>query len=236
MCRLRCWQKLARKRTLNSPTKTVWEHAGNPDALAGFEKYLESGKCSLCGAAGQVVAVKRLVSNRFTNWEDYSNADKPVWCNICAWSFTEKNNRSEALFISPERVYSGYQVQSLREMFYKPLSGHTALVVALKKNKHVLPYAQWGTVRIEDMNITWTKKESTWAQSIGILTAMGFALGDIKKDESPSFATVLKLNPQEASRAYELWQGIEPVRKNIPLFSLLLEIHKSATMPYRTIH
>lgn len=221
---------------MNSPAKTVWEHSGNPDALAGFEKYIESGKCSLCGTTGQVVAVKRLVSNRFTNWEDYSNDDKPVWCNICAWAFTEKNNRSEALLISPEKVYSGYQVQSLREMFYKPLNRHTALAVALKKNKHVLPYAQWGTVRIEDMNILWTAKEAGWAQSIGILVSLGFALGDIKKDESPSFATVLKLSSQEASKAYEIWKQIAPVRKNVPLFNLLLEIHKSATMEYRTIH
>lgn len=220
---------------MNSPSRTIWEHSGKPDALAGLDKYIGSGKCSLCGTEGPVVPVKRLVSNRFTNWDDYSNEDKPVWCNVCAWAFNEKNNRSEALFIAPEKAYSCYQVQSLREMFYQPLNSHTAVSVALNKNKHVLPYAQWGTVRIEDMNILWTEREASWAQSIGALALMGFALGDIKKDVSPSFNTVIKLSPETASQAYALWQEIEPARRNPALFTLLLEIHKTATMDYRTL-
>lgn len=220
---------------MNLPLKEVWSHSGKPDTLAGFSKYAESGKCSLCGEKGTVVPVKRLVSNRFTNWDDYSNDDKPMWCNICAWAFNEKNNRSEALFISPESVYSCYQVQSLREMFYKPLNRHTAVSVALNKNKHVLPYAQWGTVRIEDMNILWTAQEAEWARSIGTLVSMGFALGDIKKDDSPSFATVIKLAQEEATEAYRLWDYIAPSRNNPALFNLLLEIHKTATMEYRTL-
>lgn len=219
---------------MDKPSFTVWKIAGSPDLLPRYKNYVASGQCSLCGVTGNCVPIKRVASFLFTNWDDYSNEDKPLWCNPCIWSFIEKDNRSEAIFIKDANVYSSYQLQSMKTLFDKPFNEFTSASVALKKNKHVLPYSQWGSIRIEDISFAWTQREVEWMHNISRLTKLGFTIGDIKKDDSPSFIPLMKLNKMEALEAYDLWNKIKGLRYLPHIFVFILELHKTASMEYST--
>lgn len=220
---------------LPNPSFVAWQKSGSPDVLTKYQKYIVDGQCSLCGAKGSSIPVKRVVSFKFTNWDDYSSETLPLWCEACTWGFFEKDNRAEACFITPHKVYRGYQVQSMKKMFLKALSENECISVALRKNKHVLPYASWGTVRIEDMNFTWGNREVSWLENMIRLLGLGFALGDIKKDSSPTFGTVLKLSADETTEAYKLWESIEECKKLNHIFNFIVELNKAVSMDYKEL-
>lgn len=219
-----------------SPAFLAWQYYGKPQPILEYpQKYIIDGRCSHCGHTGEAVLVKRVVSKFFTNWDLYSNDDKPLWCNVCIWSFTEPNNKSEALVFTGGIMRSGYQVQSMKDLLKAPLSESSFFSAALKKNKHVLPYAQWGKVRIEDMNLQWGEREVSWLNTIEHLISLGFLMGDIKKDESPTFSVIGKLNKSESAEAYLLWNELIALRKFPQLFTFILGLNKSSTMEYKTL-
>lgn len=218
-----------------NPAFAAWQHSGRPEPINDYpKKYIISGQCSHCGQVGNVVLAKRVVSKVFTNWDHYSNIDKPVWCNPCIWAFSEKNNRSEAIAVINDTMYTCYQIQSLKELFKTSLSEKSFVSVALKKNKHVLPYAQWGHVRIEDLTFRWAERESNWLITIEYLNSMGFALGDIKNDDSPSSFIIATISKEDAKKVYTLWETLAPLRKLPQLFNFMLELNKNSTMEYKT--
>lgn len=217
-----------------SPAFTAWQYSGMPEPINDYaSKYIITGQCSHCGQNGKAVMAKRIVSKLFTNWDAYSNIDKPLLCNPCIWAFSEKDNRSEAILFIEDTLYTGYQIQSMKDLMKQPLSGDSFMSAGLRKNKHVLPYAKWGHVRIEDLNFKWSVRETHWLSIVERLNSLGFALGDIKNDDSPSFSTIVKLNKDEAKEAYALWKELIPLRKLSPVFSFILELNKSATMEYK---
>lgn len=216
-----------------SPAHIAWSHSSKPDLLEKYHKYVESGQCSHCGNEEQVVAIKRVASTRFPNWDSYSNIDKPVWCNKCMWAFSEANNRSEALYITPEKLVSSYQPQSMVEFLNDPFDEFTCFSVSLRKSKHVLPYAKWGSVNIEDCSFLWTNREIKWLQEFIELKAMGFTVGDIKKYDSPVFSVITMLKSEEAKRAYEIWESINSLKKINHIFTFIYDVNKAATMEYK---
>lgn len=217
-----------------SPAHIAWSNSGKPDLLGKHQKYVEQGQCSHCGNDEPVVAIKRVASTRFPNWDSYSNIDKPLWCNKCLWAFSEATNRSEALFITPEKLISSYQPQSMIEFLSDPFDEFTCFSVALRKSKHVLPYAQWGSISIEDCSFLWTAREIKWLQEFIELKMMGFSIGDIKNYDSPVFSIVSTLDKEEARKAYKLWNNMNSLKKLAHIFSFIYEINKTATMEYKT--
>lgn len=216
-----------------SPAFSAWKLSGMPEPIEEYSKYKEWQRCSHCGQDAETVRIKRIASNRFTNWDSYSNDDKPVWCNSCIWSFTEQSNRTEAIYVSGNILYQCYQVQSFKPLLMQPMDEQSFLSAALKKNKHVLPYAQWGKIQIEDISLQWRQKEINWLMNIERLVDLGFLIGDIKNDVSPSFKIVSKLSSSEITEAYQLWESISPLRKLIHLFNFILELNKKSTMEYQ---
>lgn len=217
-----------------SPAHIAWVSSGKQDLFEKHQKYVEQGQCSHCGNDELVISIKRVASTRFPNWDSYSNIDKPVWCNKCMWAFSEANNRSEALYITPEKLASSYQPQSMIEFLSDPFDEFTCFSVSLRKSKHVLPYAKWGAINIEDCSFLWTGREIKWLQEFIALKAMGFTIGDIKNYDSPIFSVVAKLQKAEAKRAYELWNNLNVLKKITPIFSFIYEVNKASTMEYKT--
>lgn len=219
---------------MHNPAYFAWKCSGSPECLTLYQKYVFQGECSHCGIVDNVVPVKRVVSARFTNWDQYSNHDKPAWCNPCVWSFTEKNNRDEAMLLNNNILYSGYQLQSMKNLLKSPIDEKSFVSVALRKNRHVLPYAKWGRVSIEDIDFQWRNREIELLEAVEELCGLGFSIGDIKKDESPSALTVIKLQPEDSLKAYSLWNEIKVLRNLPHIFTLILELNKAATMEYKT--
>lgn len=220
-----------------SPAHIAWQYLGMPEPIKDYaSKYIVEGQCSHCGQIGNTVLAKRIVSKVFTNWDVYSNTDKPLLCNPCIWSFSEKDNRSEAIVFISDTLYTGYQLQSMKDLLKSPLSEDSFVSAAIRKNKHVLPYAQWGHVRIEDLNFKWSDRETHWLEIVERLNNLGFTLGDIKNDDSPSFSAIVQLNKEEAQEAYALWEELVPLRKLSHLFSFILELNKNSTMEYKVTH
>lgn len=200
-----------------------------------YQKYCSIGECSHCGLLTEVVPVKRVASKFFTNWDSYSNNDIPLWCNVCVWSFTEATNRSEALLITDKSVISCYQVQSLQELMNDPFDEYKAFSVALKKAKHVLPYAQWGNVTIEDVSFAWTSRETKWLNSFHYLVNAGFSLNDIKKYDSPSPLVIAKMERGNVADVYSQWSEITKLKKLPHIYNFISDLNKNSTMQY-TIH
>lgn len=215
-----------------NPSYYAWINSGSPDVFQKYAKYVTIGECSLCNNQGDVLQVKRIVSSRFANWEDYSNITKPVWCMSCAWSFNEGNNRSEAKLITPTAVYSCYQVQSLKPLLAEPLNANRSLSVALKKNKHVLAYATWNRIKVEDVSLPWSLKEIALEGHISKLLQMGFLLQSIRTEDSPPSIQIMKLSRDEAKTAYLLWDMIKELHYSPHLFNFMIAINKKSTMEY----
>lgn len=219
---------------MHNPSYYAWVSALSPDMFEKYEKYVFNGTCSLCGNHGSVIHVKRVVSNRFTNWEDYSNVDKPAWCQPCTWSFNGKDNRSEAFIITANNVYTCYQVQSLKPLLNKPLDTETSMSVSLKKAKHVLPYTTWGKIKVEDASLPWTSKEVKLEHGVSQLVELGFSLKEIRHDDSPPVMSLMKLSKENVALAYMLWDTLSYLRGQPHLFNFIVEINKKSTMDYTT--
>jgi len=86
-----------------------------------------------------------------------------------------------------------------------------ALVVPLSGRKHLLPYAQWGTVRIDDINLTWSSGDITRLQIVASLRSRGLAATALS-EPAPSWGWIRTQPDELRAAALREWDALAPWR------------------------
>jgi hypothetical protein len=141
------------------------------------------GVCCRCGVSSPgIVAVRAVVSAKFNGWDQLHHGDG--LCPACAWSFRPEA-RALTLAISTHNAISG--------------------------RKHTLPYAQWGTVRVDDVNLFWREADVERLRIAASLRARGLPGPALHEHAPPS--SWLRNQPLETWLATQReWDALEPWR------------------------
>ena len=126
------------------------------------------GVCCRCGQTVPVQSISSVVSAKFTGFDLLGAGDG--LCRGCAWAFSTPARRLVLSITATAATL--LDTASLFDSLLRP-SGSSAIVVPLSGRKHVLPYAQWGTVRVDDINLTWQPSDVHRLRIVADLRLLG---------------------------------------------------------------
>lgn len=146
------------------PVEVAYRHHAptEPAAVSTF------GVCCRCGQTVPVQSMSSVVSAKFTGFDLLGAGDG--LCQGCAWAFSTPARRLVLSITATTATL--LDTPSLFDSLLRP-SGSSAIVVPLSGRKHVLPYAQWGTVRVDDINLTWQPSDVQRLRIVAELRLMG---------------------------------------------------------------
>lgn len=146
------------------PVQVAYQQHGTAHAT----KETRLGECRRCGTRDHLVPVSSVVSAKFTGFDSLGHGDG--LCPICAWAYSATTRRL-TLAISPSAAIVLDSVGLFDQLLRPTVS--IALVVPLSGRKHVLPHAQWGTVRVDDINLVWRASDINRLRIVAELRSRG---------------------------------------------------------------
>lgn len=160
------------------------------------------GECRRCGAHGHLTPVASVVSAKFTGFDSLGHGDG--LCHVCAWAYSASTRRL-TLAISATAATVLDSVGLFDQLLRPTVS--TALVVPLSGRKHVLPHAQWGTVRVDDINLVWRTSDITRLRTVAELRSRGVPPSTLE-DPCPSWQW-LRTQPEATwSATQQQWRSL----------------------------
>lgn len=190
----------------------------------GWSAELETpGLCCRCGLDGMVTPLRRVVSHRFNDFDRLSQGEG--MCRPCAWAY-HPSHRTKIWRIRT----AGVDLLSANDLAQElsTTGSPTALVVPIGGRKHLLPYAQWQTIRVDDINLNWTSRDVerlkllTWLRDLGC-PARSF------RDPTPPWRWISTQPPEHWRAINEHWDALQPWRRNISFLTLALKATATAT-------
>ena len=164
------------------------------------------GWCCRCDRNARLVPTRAVVSAKFTGF-DQLHAGEGL-CTGCAWSFSQAARRM-VLSITPSTA-TLLDTPALFDCLLQP-SGQAAVVVPISGRKHVLPYAQWGTIRVDDINLIWRASDVQRLRVVGELRTRGAPSAALREPTPPS--RWLATQPTDTWEAtYRQWRELDPWR------------------------
>lgn len=164
------------------------------------------GRCCRCGRIAPVTPVCAVVSAKFTAWDQLTPGDG--LCQPCAWAYTA-SSRLLMLAIHETRA----EVIDTATLFDHLMGSprNMALVVPISGRKHNLPHAQWGTIRIDNINLVWHTGDVTRLQVVGSLRSRGLPAAALA-DPSPPWSWIATQPAELRSAALREWDVLAPWR------------------------
>lgn len=170
------------------------------------DKSLTDGLCCRCGMSRRLVPTRSVVSAKFTGFDEFQTGQG--LCISCAWAFSTAARRL-TLNITPKGS-TLLDTPSLYDRLLRP-SHSAALVVPLSGRKHVLPYARWGTVRVDDINIVWRASDVGRLKLVAELRERGASAPTLAEPTPPW--KWLSSQPRELWEAtHRQWHELDPWR------------------------
>lgn len=194
------------------PLWVLWEAFGGP-APQGDTGPTQTGRCARCNATTDTgFLVRRVVSDKFTEWDHYTRDYDPIWCTPCTWGHTSTDLRTRAWFISGENVREA-DPADVAETLREPLGRHIAITIPLSRKKHTLPYAQWGKVTTDDRLLPWGHTEAARLRDVTKLRELGFTEAALT-ETVPRFDTLASLHDSTKNSVMETWARLTPWRRD----------------------
>lgn len=182
------------------------EIAYRQHACAGPGSEQLHGMCCRCGRRDQVLPTRAVVSAKFTGFDQFHDGEG--LCACCAWSFSAAA-RPMVLSITPMAA-TMLDTPSLFQCLQHP-AGQAALVVPIGGRKHVLPYAQWGTIRVDDINLSWRTTDAKRLLLVAELRLRG-APALALHEPSPPSRWLTTQPPSTWESTYQQWRELDPWR------------------------
>lgn len=141
------------------------------------------GVCALTGRVGDVVDARHVVSDVFMGWDRFRFRDRdPAGIGFsipAAWAFRERVAMQQ-----PHALIDGRWLLVTAPGLYdalERLDERGFVIVPQSRQKHLLPWAEMGTVRVDDETLSWAPAEVARLAVYARLRAVGFgeaALGE----------------------------------------------------------
>lgn len=180
------------------PVKAAYDaHVGGSCEGAG-------GRCARCATpSSAVVHVRDVVSPTFTGFDSWRDPRGTLLCAPCAWAYRTPQLRTHSHRITTTPSCTQLTaLQVCQVLVAGALPADTALSVPLHPGrKHLVPGLQWGTVRIDDTNLSWTAADAARLVVMRDLRRRGFGARALTQP-SPAW-DILRRRPADE------WQGIQ---------------------------
>ena len=162
--------------------------------------------CCRCGQRRPVTPLSRVVSAKFTGFDRLTIGDG--LCVPCAWSFSSPVRRLTLAITETAAVV--LDSAALYDCLLHPAQ-RAAVVVPISGRKHVLPYAQWGTIRVDDINLQWRPTDVHRLQITADLRRRGAPAPALAEHSPPH--RWLRTQPTDTWEAtHRQWRELEPWR------------------------
>lgn len=184
------------------------------DAQAGGGPEIAGGRCARCASPrAATIPVGEVVSSTFTGFDAWRDPRGARLCAACAWAY-----RTPQLRTHPHQVTSAPACTQLSatqvclRLTAGPLPADTALSVPLHPGrKHLVPYLQWGTVRVDDANLVWTAADARRLEAMCELRRRGFGARALTQS-SPPWDALRRRPADEWAAIQNLWADLGPWR------------------------
>lgn len=189
-----------------------------------------TGRCARCGAAGELTAVRQVVSNRFTGYHSWIHPDGVGLCAACSWGYRHRPLRTDPHLVSRTRcTLTALTDSDLAVLLAAPVRADAAVLIPARPGrKHLIPDAEWGHVTVADANVTWGPREVDTLAAMTRLRAAGFTATDLAAP-APPFAVLRALPPDALPAVLADWGMLDPWRSAAPWWQVGLR----ASIPTR---
>ena len=210
------------------PLWVLWHAMGEPlpEAATG----VRAGYCARCGTEDDACSrVKKVVSDKFTGWDQYTQIVDPLWCTACTWGHSTTEVRTRAW-----RIGGGCTMQAdgatLSAELSRPVPALVSLIVPLSRHKHILPAARWGFVTTDDRTLTWEYEEAARFKAVAWLRGLGF--GETALQESvPRFDVLTRHDAPTMALAMQRWDDLAEWRRDLAYLKVACAALRTGTPP-----
>ncbi len=137
---------------LSDPAAAAWVVAGRPAVNAPTPV---AGRCGRCGEGGPTVTVTRIVSEKFTGFDDWPFGSRRL-CVPCAWAYSRSPASVPAMMITATTVTEHPKGAGLAAVLATGPLPHThAVVLPTSHRRHILATAQWGHLATDGLVTVW---------------------------------------------------------------------------------
>lgn len=211
----------------------AWLAAGSPtpnwSGKAKTERSapeMREGVCALTGESCLVVDIRHVLSDLFTTWDRLQFRNRPgAGLSLPAvWAFRERAHLSQPHAMTNGKWRMLMPSELLHALKMLPVRPDTVVCVPQSRQKHVVPFAELGTVRVDDETIEWKSSDVDRLATLARLRDFGFGEAALA-EPAPRWPILLKLDTTQQSEVVNLWPSLNPWRKH----SALLDIACRAT-------
>lgn len=171
------------------------------------------GVCCLTGDAGPVYPARFVISETFTALDrlPYRDVDPDglAFGPAAAWAI-----RCRPLMQLPHAIVAGRLMQCTPSGLYSALHNMApsgVVLVPQSRQKHLAPWCEAGTVRVDDESLMWGPDERDRLGTYRTLRALGSGEAALA-EPSPRYPTLAKLDRTDRRWCLEWWPHLDPWR------------------------
>lgn len=209
-----CTSILARS-MLSDPASAAWVASGRPNVDAPAPV---AGICGRCGQDGPTVTSSRIISEKFTGFDDWPFGSRRL-CTPCAWAYSQPPSSQPPLLITTTTLTEYTNAWDLSAVLTNgPLPVNHAVVVSVARRRHILPTAQWGHLATDALVIPWDAAAAERLTSlVWLRTTLEATWPQLERPAPP--ARLLTTQPAERWQPImAAWTSLKPWRSIPPLW------------------
>ena len=185
-----------------------------------------TGRCARCGSPGRLTPTRQVLSPTFTGFDGWIGPAGGL-CPSCTWLYQTPALRNVPHLVTQAPTFNAIDLTEAYVLLAQgPLKPTCALSVPLRPGrKHLFADVQWGTIRTDDTNLTWTAADADRLTTLRHLRELGFSPAQIA-DPAPRFE-VLQSHPSSIWAATtRSWATLECWRRTRHWLALALTLTK----------
>lgn len=170
-------------------------------------------RCARCADQDADQLVTAVVSAAFTGFDSWLNPRGKHLCAACAWAYRTSALRMHAYYVTTTPACSQLTPSQLfATLAAGAVPAGTAVSVPLRPGrKHLVPHLEWGTVRVDDLNLVWTPADAVRLITLRQLRDVGFGPRSFTHP-SPPWDVLRRQAAGDWAALQEAWATLDPWR------------------------
>lgn len=184
-----------------------------------------TGRCARCSTPAALTPTTSVVSRTFTSWENWTGPAGGL-CPACTWLYrtAELRNLPHLVAKTPPTFAAQTMAEVLTLLLAGPLRQSIALSLPLRPGRrHLFADLTWGTIRIDNANLTWAASDAGRLAAVRYLRQAGFTAADIAAP-APPFPVLRRLPSDQWASIQNLWTSLDVWRTNTHWLAVALKV------------
>lgn len=170
------------------------------------------GRCGRCARSEPLAPTHTVVSRTFTATDDWADPGGAGLCPACTWLYSTPALRFRPHRLSRSAFAACTPQQLLTELSAGPIDPSVAISVPLRPGrKHVCAGLAWGTIRTDNLNLTWSRSDAHLLAVVDELRRTGFG-PRMLTEPSPPWPQLRRLPATQWNDLIASWRSLDPWR------------------------